>query len=227
MADVKLAPVKPPVSLADLEKLDIRVGTIRAVEDIPASAKLVRLRVDFGDHSRTILAGLRGERAKPQVGCHWAGAAASGRAPGSGLVNTRPTAAFCEIIRGMRGRLGRRDVLPLLLLAALSGSCDYIQDRFRSCGHLRVDLINDPQAGSSVYILVEGESPTLDRLLASGASRQLVLCVELGDRKRFRVIRDGDPVAVANCVVSKARYEYETSIARVIWYPSGLACENW
>lgn len=66
MAEVKLAPVKPPVSLADLEKLDIRVGTIRAVEDVPASAKLVRLRVDFGDHSRTILAGLKGERAKPQ-----------------------------------------------------------------------------------------------------------------------------------------------------------------
>ena len=128
----------------------------------------------------------------------------------------------------MGGRFRRRDVLPLVLLAALSGSCDYIQDRFRSCGHLRVDLINDPQAGSAVYILVEGESPAPDRLLASGASRQLVLCVERGDRKRFRMLLgDGDPVAVANCVVSKARYEYETSIARVIWYPSGLACENW
>ena len=63
MPDMKPAPVKPTVSKADLEKIDIRVGTIRSVEDVPNSAKLVRLRVDFGDHSRTILVGMKGERA--------------------------------------------------------------------------------------------------------------------------------------------------------------------
>ena len=42
------------------------MGTIRAVEDVPASARLVRLRVDFGDHRRTILAGMKGERANPR-----------------------------------------------------------------------------------------------------------------------------------------------------------------
>ena len=44
------APVKPSVALALLQQLDIRVGTILAVEDVPKSKKLVRLRVDFGDH---------------------------------------------------------------------------------------------------------------------------------------------------------------------------------
>jgi methionine--tRNA ligase beta chain len=52
--------------LADLEKLDIRIGTIELVEDVPASDKLVRLRVDFGDHKRTILVGMKKERNNPK-----------------------------------------------------------------------------------------------------------------------------------------------------------------
>jgi tRNA-binding protein len=59
------APVKPSVTIADLEKLDIRVGTIVGVDDVPKSSKLARLTVDFGDHRRTILAGIRKERADP------------------------------------------------------------------------------------------------------------------------------------------------------------------
>jgi methionine--tRNA ligase beta chain len=61
------AAIKPPISLADLEKLDIRVGTIELVEDVPASDKLVRLRVDFGDHKRTILVGMKNERNNPKT----------------------------------------------------------------------------------------------------------------------------------------------------------------
>jgi tRNA-binding protein len=53
------APLKPTVPFSALAALDIRVGTIKAVEDVPGSAKLLRLVVDFGDHSRTILAGGR------------------------------------------------------------------------------------------------------------------------------------------------------------------------
>ena len=64
--DFTPAAIKPAVSLADLEKLDIRVGTIELVEDVPASEKLVRLRVDFGDHKRTILAGMKKERKNPK-----------------------------------------------------------------------------------------------------------------------------------------------------------------
>jgi methionine--tRNA ligase beta chain len=60
------APIKPPISTADLDKIDIRVGTIVAVEDVPNSDKLVRLRVDFGDHARSILVGMKKERSNPR-----------------------------------------------------------------------------------------------------------------------------------------------------------------
>ncbi|HEV3041485.1 MAG TPA: tRNA-binding protein [Candidatus Angelobacter sp.] len=59
------APLKPSISLELLEKIDIRVGTIRAVTDVPNSDKLVQLRVGFGDHERTIVAGLKKERVQP------------------------------------------------------------------------------------------------------------------------------------------------------------------
>jgi tRNA-binding protein len=56
------APIKPAVSMEALDKLDIRVGTIRSVQEVPESRKLVRLEVGFGDHTRTILSGMKGER---------------------------------------------------------------------------------------------------------------------------------------------------------------------
>ncbi len=59
-------PVKPTISLETVNQIDIRVGTIQAVEDVPGSDKLVQLRVSFGDHSRTIVAGLKEERANPK-----------------------------------------------------------------------------------------------------------------------------------------------------------------
>jgi tRNA-binding protein len=55
-------PVKPTVPFSVLDSLDVRVGQIRAAEDVPGSRKLARLTVDFGDHTRRILAGLRTER---------------------------------------------------------------------------------------------------------------------------------------------------------------------
>jgi tRNA-binding protein len=63
--DFKIAPVKPKITLADLEKIDIRVGTILAVEEVAGSDKLVKLTVNFGDQQRTILSGMRQEREKP------------------------------------------------------------------------------------------------------------------------------------------------------------------
>jgi tRNA-binding protein len=60
------APVKPEASIEDLDKLDIRVGTILAVEEIPESKKLMKLSVDLGDHRRTILAGIKQERESPE-----------------------------------------------------------------------------------------------------------------------------------------------------------------
>jgi len=60
------APVKPAISPDVLDRLDVRVGTVLSVDDIATSKKLLRLRVDFGDHERTIVAGLKQERANPK-----------------------------------------------------------------------------------------------------------------------------------------------------------------
>jgi tRNA-binding protein len=59
------APIKPTISLDVLNQIDIRVGTILTVGDVPKSDKLVQLRVSFGDHERTIVAGLKAERSNP------------------------------------------------------------------------------------------------------------------------------------------------------------------
>jgi tRNA-binding protein len=56
------APVKPSISAAALDAIDVRVGTITAVGEVAASRKLVKLTVSFGDHVRTILAGMKQER---------------------------------------------------------------------------------------------------------------------------------------------------------------------
>jgi tRNA-binding protein len=60
------APIKPLITIDVLEKIDIRVGTIESVEDVPGSDKLLALRVDFGDHKRTILSGMKQERPNPR-----------------------------------------------------------------------------------------------------------------------------------------------------------------
>jgi tRNA-binding protein len=59
------AHVKPPISADLLNQVDIRVGTILTVTDVPDSEKLVALEVSFGDHRRTVLAGMKRERANP------------------------------------------------------------------------------------------------------------------------------------------------------------------
>jgi tRNA-binding protein len=61
------AEIKPQISMSDLEKIDIRVGTILSVEDVANSDKLVKLLVSFGNHQRTILAALKQEREDPKV----------------------------------------------------------------------------------------------------------------------------------------------------------------
>jgi tRNA-binding protein len=62
----KQAPIKPVISSSLLNQIDIRVGTIERVEDISNSDKLVRLIVDFGDHTRKIIVGLKKERQNPK-----------------------------------------------------------------------------------------------------------------------------------------------------------------
>jgi tRNA-binding protein len=62
---MQISPIKPRISLAILQRIDIRVGTILSVQDIPGSDKLMQLFVDFGDHQRSIVVGIKRERSDP------------------------------------------------------------------------------------------------------------------------------------------------------------------
>ena len=66
MTAFKVAPIKPTISPDVLDKIDMRVGTIELVEDVEGSEKLVKLTVDFGDHKRRILVGMKQERENPK-----------------------------------------------------------------------------------------------------------------------------------------------------------------
>jgi tRNA-binding protein len=100
------APVKPVVSREALEAIDIRVGTIALVEDVPKSSKLVKLTVDFGDHRRRILAGLKQERANPKE--------LEGR-QALFVVNLEPKPMMGEVSEGMLFDIGYADgVAPAL-----------------------------------------------------------------------------------------------------------------
>lgn len=101
------APIKAPISLRDLDKIDIRVGTILAVEDLPNSDKLVRLRVDFGDHARTILVGMKKERQDPKAEIEGKQALF--------IVNLAPRRMAGELSEGMLFDIGYADqITPVL-----------------------------------------------------------------------------------------------------------------
>ena len=54
MTDFSPAVVKRQIGMSDLDKIDIRVGTIERVDLIARSQKLITLIVNFGEHRRTI-----------------------------------------------------------------------------------------------------------------------------------------------------------------------------
>jgi tRNA-binding protein len=62
----KPAPIKPLISFADFERIDVRTGTIVSVEEVAGAEKLLKLTVDFGDHRRSILSGMKAERENPR-----------------------------------------------------------------------------------------------------------------------------------------------------------------
>jgi tRNA-binding protein len=106
MADFAPAPIKPTVGIAALEALDIRVGTIQRVEEIPRSDKLMKLTVNFGDHSRSILAGIKKERSNPRE--------IEGR-QALFVVNLEPRKMAGEISEGMLFDIGYADgITPVL-----------------------------------------------------------------------------------------------------------------
>jgi len=103
-----MTPIKPTITKADLDRIDIRVGTIESVEEVTGSNKLVRLMVDFGDHKRKILAGMREERADPRE--------IQGK-QALFVVNLEPRRMMGEISEGMLFDLGYEDgIIPVLAL---------------------------------------------------------------------------------------------------------------
>jgi methionine--tRNA ligase beta chain len=103
---VKPVPVKPTIPFEAIEQVDIRVGTILAVNDVASSEKLVKLTVDFGDHQRSILAGLKKERKNPK--------AIVGQ-QALFVVNLGPKKMAGEVSEGMLFDIGYADgVVPVL-----------------------------------------------------------------------------------------------------------------
>jgi tRNA-binding protein len=106
MAEFTPVPIKAIVGMEALEALDIRVGTIERVEAVPRSEKLMKLTVNFADHSRTILAGIKRERANPRE--------IEGR-QALFVVNLEPRKMAGEISEGMLFDIGYADgVTPVL-----------------------------------------------------------------------------------------------------------------
>jgi hypothetical protein len=120
----------------------------------------------------------------------------------------------------------KRRLLVLTMLAALAG-CQWVQDRARACRHLRVDLVNDFRGGPRVNMALEFDPDSDENLVNPGASRQVVICAERGDRKRARVAYNGEILRVANCVTTGDPSVYEFTVARVVWDGYNLRCENW
>lgn len=104
----KPAPVKQTITFSELEKIDVRAGTILSVEDVKGSDKLVRLKVDFGDHTRNILVGMKQERADTQevVGKQ-----------ALFVVNLEPKKMLGEVSEGMLFDIGYADgIKPALMI---------------------------------------------------------------------------------------------------------------
>jgi methionyl-tRNA synthetase len=58
-------PFKPPISIEDFAKLDLRVGQVLAAERVSGSKKLLKLQVDIGSEHRQVVAGI-GTRYTPE-----------------------------------------------------------------------------------------------------------------------------------------------------------------
>lgn len=106
MTTIKVAPVKPTISFDVLDRIDVRVGTIELVEDVKGSEKLVKLTVDFGDHKRSILVGMKQERKNPKE--------VEGK-QALFVVNLEPKKMMGEVSEGMLFDIGYADgITPVL-----------------------------------------------------------------------------------------------------------------
>ncbi|KEI77617.1 tRNA-binding protein [Clostridium botulinum A2 117] len=101
-----VAPVKANINMDVLDKIDIRVGTIKLVEDVEKSDKLVKLSVDFGEFTRNILVGMKGERDNPKE--------IEGK-QALFVVNLSPKKMAGEVSEGMLFDIGYADgIIPVL-----------------------------------------------------------------------------------------------------------------
>lgn len=101
-----MSKIKENIELNELDKIDIRVGTILSVKDIEKSDKMVKLDVDFGKFKRTILVGMKKERENP--------AEIEGK-QALFVVNLAPKKMFGEISEGMLFDIGFVDgITPVL-----------------------------------------------------------------------------------------------------------------
>mgnify|MGYP002600469475 FL=1 len=104
---IETAPVKPLITIDDLAKLDIRVGRIVLVEDVEKSSKLIKMTVDFGGFTRTILSGMKEEREDPKAEIEGKQALF--------VVNLAPRKMAGEVSEGMIYDIGYEDgILPVL-----------------------------------------------------------------------------------------------------------------
>jgi tRNA-binding protein len=101
--------IKTLIKFEDLEKVDIRVGTIEEVVDIEKSDKLIKLIVNFGDFKRQILVGMKKERKDPKDEILSKQALF--------VVNLEPREMFGEISEGMLFDIGASDgIIPVLAM---------------------------------------------------------------------------------------------------------------
>lgn len=101
-----MSQIKESIELKELDKIDIRVGTILSAQDIEQSDKMVKLAVDFGGFKRTILVGMKKERDNP--------AEIEGK-QALFVVNLAPKKMFGEISEGMLFDIGFTDgITPVL-----------------------------------------------------------------------------------------------------------------
>ncbi|MBN2491274.1 MAG: methionine--tRNA ligase [Planctomycetes bacterium] len=98
-------PLRDNVGFEDFQKLDIRIGRVRAAEEMPKTKKLMRFVVDLGVETREIVAGIKG---------HYDPAALVGRRVVV-LANLAPRQMMGVESRGMILAAETADGVPLLL----------------------------------------------------------------------------------------------------------------
>ena len=58
-------PLKAPITIDEVRKLDLRIGKITHAEAVPKSKKLYKLTIDLGFETRTVVSGIRGSYEDP------------------------------------------------------------------------------------------------------------------------------------------------------------------